>query len=71
MTTYKDIKSKDDKALASFVKEKREAIRTFRFGTAGSSTRNVRQIRADKKDVARALTEQTARQKDQSAKDSK
>lgn len=71
MTTYKDMQKKDDKGLTEFVNEKREAVRAFRFGTAGSSTRNVRQVRADKKDIARALTALSARQKDQNANDTK
>lgn len=65
--SYKDIQKKDDKALVEFVKEKREAIRDFRFQNAGSSTRNVRQVREDKKEVARALTELNARAKAKAA----
>ena len=54
--SYKDMQKKDDKALMELIKEKRDALRTFRFSNAGSSTRNVRQARADKKEIARALT---------------
>lgn len=61
MTNFKDIQKKDDKALIDLVAEKRAAVRAFRFGNAGSSTRDVRQVRADKKDIARALTELNAR----------
>lgn len=57
----KDIKAKNDTELVEFINEKRQAVRKFRFAIAGSRPRNVRQIRADKKDIARALTEQTAR----------
>jgi len=57
----KEIKAKSDQDLAEYIKEKREAVRKFRFSLAGSRPRNVRQIRADKKEVARALTEQTLR----------
>ncbi len=64
MSTYKDIQKKDDKSLVELVKEKREAIRSFRFSNTGSATRNVRQVRADKKAIAQALTELNARQKD-------
>lgn len=64
MTKMKDIESKSDKDLSDFVAEKREAVRNFRFTHASSRTRNVRQIRADKKDIARALTEQTKRTKE-------
>lgn len=66
----KDIKAKNDTDLAEYIKEKRDAVRKFRFALAGSRPRNVRQIRADKKEVARALTEQTARTK-QAKADSK
>lgn len=64
MTKMKDIESKSDKDLSDFVAEKREAVRNFRFTHSSSRTRNVRQIRADKKDIARALTEQTKRTKE-------
>ncbi len=59
------MQKKDDKSLAALVQEKREAVRAFRFSNAGSATRNVRQVRSDKKDVARALTLLNARRKDQ------
>ncbi len=63
----KDIKAKNDTDLATYVQEKREAVRKFRFSLAGSRPRNVRQIRVDKKEVARALTEQTLRTKEAKA----
>lgn len=59
----KDITKKDEKALVELVKEKRDALRHFRFSNTGGATRNVRQARTDKKVVARALTELTARAK--------
>jgi ribosomal protein L29 len=43
------------------IAEKREALRSFRFGSAGSRTRNVREGRNIRKDVARMLTEMKAR----------
>lgn len=61
MTDYKDIKKKNDKDLEAFVAEKREEVREFRFGVAGAGTRDVRKVRAAKKDVARGLTELAAR----------
>ena len=64
MSKMKDIKAKNDTDLANYVQEKREAVRKCRFSIAGSRPRNVRQIRADKKEIARALTEQTARTKE-------
>jgi len=59
--SYKDIQKKDDKALMELVKDKREAVRSFRFSSSGSSLRDVRQVRTDKREVARALTELNAR----------
>jgi ribosomal protein L29 len=56
MTTMIDIQKKSDAELASFIKEKREALRQERFTTAGSKGRNVKLARETRKDVARALT---------------
>jgi len=63
MTDMKDIKKKNDKDLATFINEKREEVREFRFNIAGAGTRDVRKVRAAKKDIARGLTELTARTK--------
>lgn len=63
MSSYKDIQKKDDKQLADYVAQKREEARKFRFGTAGAGTRDVRAIRAAKKEVARSLTELNARKR--------
>ncbi len=57
----KEIRKKDEKALAEYIKEKREEVRSFRFGVAGAGTRNVRAVRAAKKEIARSFTELTAR----------
>lgn len=48
---------KTDADLRELLKEKREHIRSLRFGIAGSKTRNVKEGRTTKKDVARILTE--------------
>lgn len=61
MTDMKDIAKKNDKDLAAFVTEKREELRHFRFGVAGAGTRDVKKARTAKKEIARALTEQNAR----------
>lgn len=66
MSTNKEIRKKDEKALREYIKEKREEVRAFRFSVAGSSTRNVRAVRLAKKEIARSLTELTAREKDAS-----
>jgi len=39
--------------------DKREASRGFRFGTAGSKTRNVKEGKVIKKEIARIMTEIT------------
>jgi len=59
----KEIKKKDEKALVEYVGEKREEVRSFRFGTAGAATRNVRAIRTAKKEVARSLFELSSRKR--------
>ncbi len=53
---FKDIKTKTPSDLQKLVAEKREALRIFRFGGAGAKTKNVREGRAIRKDVARILT---------------
>jgi ribosomal protein L29 len=52
----KDLKTKTPADLAKLVSEKREALRVFRFGGAGAKTKNVREGRAIRKDIARILT---------------
>jgi len=61
MTDYKDIKKKNDTDLAAFIAQMREEVREFRFNIAGAGTRDVRKVRAAKKDIARGLTELTVR----------
>jgi ribosomal protein L29 len=56
----KEIKKKDDKALSTYLAEKREEIRAVRFGVG---TRNVKALRDAKKEVARALFEMGTRAK--------
>jgi ribosomal protein L29 len=57
----KDIKTKNEGDLTKLIGEARESLRTFRFGEAGSRTRNVRAARGFRKTVARALTELASR----------
>ncbi len=54
MTKMTDIKKMKDADLAKLVSEKREVVRSFRFGQGGA---NVGELREARKDVARALTE--------------
>lgn len=65
MTDMKEIKKMKDKDLAALVEEKRESVRSFRFG-AGS--RDVRAVRTAKKEIARVLGELTTRNKQVDAK---
>lgn len=58
----KDLQKKTIEELRSFVNSQREALRAFRFAEAGSRTRNVKEGKALKISVARALT--TIRQKE-------
>jgi ribosomal protein L29 len=53
-TTYKDMAEKD---LVKALYEKRAELNNFRFGSAGSRTRNVKEGRAAKKEIARIMTE--------------
>ena len=52
----KDITTKNTSELHELLKEKREALRVFRFGVAGSKSRNVKEGKNIRKDIARILT---------------
>lgn len=52
----KEYKNKDKKELIALVKDKRTALRNFRFGVAGSKIRNVKEARSLRKEIARILT---------------
>ncbi|MBU6231261.1 MAG: 50S ribosomal protein L29 [Patescibacteria group bacterium] len=56
----KEIKTKTQADLAKMLSEKREALRVFRFGAAGAKTKNVKEGRAIRKDIARILTAMNA-----------
>lgn len=43
--------------LIKELKEKREALKSFRFSVAGTQIRSVREGRSIRKDIARILTE--------------
>ena len=61
MAKKTDFKKYSVEDLHKEIAEKREALRAFRFGSEGSRTRNVREGRGLRKDVARLLTEVNAR----------
>lgn len=52
-----DIKKMDVEALRADIADKRESLRKFRFGEAGSRSRNVREGRTLRRDIARIFTE--------------
>jgi ribosomal protein L29 len=49
--------------LKKYVEEKREELRRLRFSIAGSKNRNVKLAKTLRKEIARTLTELTARTK--------
>ena len=57
-----DLKNKEVAELQKLIADKREGLRVFRFGGAGSRTRDVRAGRTLRREVAQVLTELRARQ---------
>lgn len=57
----KELKDKKIEDLKKMVAEKREALRSFRFGISGSKVKNVKEGRNIKKETARILTEINSR----------
>ncbi len=53
----KNLEKKTEKDLQKMVAEKREALRGFRFGSSGSKTKNVKEGRGLRREIARVLTE--------------
>lgn len=58
MADYKDMSIEQ---IQKEVAAKREALRTFRFGAAGSRSKNVKEGRNLRKEIARLLTELNSR----------
>lgn len=56
----KDITNKTQADLTKMISEKRELLRLFRFGGAGAKTKNVKEGRTVRKDIARIMTAITA-----------
>jgi ribosomal protein L29 len=54
---FKEITNKPASDLNRLLTEKREALRAFRFGSAGAKTKNVKEGRGVRKDIARIMTE--------------
>ena len=59
----KEIQGKTVADLENSVIDKREALRAFRFAASGSKTRNVREGRVLRRDIARALTALSVKQR--------
>ncbi len=58
-----EFKGKTTTELEKTLADKREALRNFRFGLAGSKVRNVKEGKELKREIARILTEINAVQK--------
>ena len=63
-----DLKKHTIADLHKELTEKRDALRKFRFGEAGSRTRNVKEGKTIRRDIARILTEMNARKLAEPAK---
>ncbi len=61
----KDLKTKSIKDLVKMLTEKKEALQGFRFGNAGAKSRNVKEGRQIKKDIARIMTAVTVISKEE------
>jgi len=59
----KELKNKTIQELNKSIADKREVLRHFRFGSAGSKTKNVKMGHTTKKDIARIMTELSIRSK--------
>ncbi|MEK7552354.1 MAG: 50S ribosomal protein L29 [Patescibacteria group bacterium] len=58
-----DFKTKNKTELINLFKEKKENIRNFHFGISGSKTRDVKEGKKLKKEIARILTALNSSQK--------
>lgn len=52
----KEITIKTPADLTRLLAEKREALRSFRFGAAGAKSKNVKEGKLIRKDIARIMT---------------
>lgn len=64
----KNFSKKTDVELQKTLNDKREALRKFRFAQSHAKTRNVKEGRDIKKDIARVLTQITLRNKPETIK---
>jgi len=61
MAKKTSLKTESVEQIQALVANKREELRSLRFGAAGSKNKNVKQPRTLNKEIARALTELTMR----------
>lgn len=52
----KDLRTYSEKNLQELLKEKREALRLFRFNASSGKVKNVKEARGIRKEIARILT---------------
>jgi len=52
----KEIREKSVEELKKLLAEKREAVRKLRFDIAAKQVKNIREMRRDKRDIAKILT---------------
>ena len=60
-----ELKTQSTEELLRSVAEKREALRVFRFGGAGSRVRNVREGHNVRREIAQILTEVNSRKSEE------
>jgi len=53
---FKELTTKNAADLSKLLGEKKEALRVFRFGAAGAKSKNVKEGRGIRKDIARIMT---------------
>lgn len=63
MAKKESLKNHSIEDLNRMVTTARDSLRTLRFSVAGSKNRNVKETRTLRKEIARGLTEITARNK--------
>ena len=56
-----EYKNKTEKEITNLLNEKRENLRSFRFSLSGGKSRNVREGRNTRKEIARLMTEVNSR----------
>ncbi|MEK7646151.1 MAG: 50S ribosomal protein L29 [Patescibacteria group bacterium] len=63
----KELTTKTPESLKQLIAEKKEALRTFRFGSVGAKAKNVKEGRTIRKDIARMMTVLSAQKREKQA----